>query len=317
MGSFKNETWYKFKHRFHMGFFDKIKSALTKTSSNLSKIGDIFTKKGVTAESLEDFEEILLAADFGIETTNFILDKIKSIKFSKEEGIEEFKAALSKIIEEMLLPAEQKIEIKDGKLNILFFCGVNGNGKTTTIGKLANLYKKQGKKVVVAACDTFRSAAVDQLRIWCERAGCNMIEGEKEADPASVAFKAIENAKTSSADILIIDTAGRLQNHSNLMDELSKILKVIKKADPAAPHYTILTLDASTGQNAFGQVEKFKEIAGITGVIFTKLDGTAKGGTIVGITNKHKLPIYYISVGEQIEDLAEFDAKIFASSLLA
>ncbi len=302
---------------FLMGFFDKIKSALTKTSSNIAKIGDIFTKKGITAQSIEDFEEILLSADFGIETTNSILNKIKSVKFAKEEGIEEFKTALSNIIEGMLLPAEEKINIAQGKLNIIFFCGVNGNGKTTTIGKLANLYKKQGKKIVVAACDTFRSAAVDQLRVWCERAGCTMIEGEKEADPASVAFKAIEQAKLLSADILIIDTAGRLQNHSNLMDELSKILKVIKKADPEAPHYNILTLDASTGQNAFSQVEKFKEIAGITGVIFTKLDGTAKGGTIVGIVDKHKLPIYYLSVGENIEDIAEFDAKIFASSLVS
>ncbi len=299
-----------------MSIFSKIKQALTKTSTTISKVGEIFTKKSIDRELIEEFEEIMLSVDFGVSTTNKIVSKLKSVKFSKEDSKEEFKDSLIEILAEILEKAENPIEIIDNKMNVILFCGVNGNGKTTTIGKLANIYKIKGKKVVVAACDTFRSAAAHQLKIWAERASCTIIEGENEADPASVAYKAIEEAQKIHADIVIIDTAGRLQNQHNLMDELSKIIRVIRKHDFSAPHHIILTLDATTGQNAFSQVEKFSEFAEISGIIFTKLDGTAKGGAIVGIVDKYNIPIHYISVGEKIDDLVEFDAKSFAKALV-
>ncbi len=299
-----------------MSIFSRVKQALSKTSSGLAKITEIFTKKSIDNESIEDFEEIMLSVDFGVSTTDKIISELKVSKFVKEASATEFKDNLVEILVGILEKAEKPLEIVNDKMNIILFCGVNGNGKTTTIGKLANLYKKEGKKVVIAACDTFRSAAVQQLRIWADRANCTIIEGEHEADPASVAYKAVEEAQKIKADIVIIDTAGRLQNQHNLMSELSKIIKVIKKHDPSAPHSTILTLDATTGQNAFNQVEKFKEFANITGIIFTKLDGTAKGGAIVGIVDKYNIPIYYISVGEKIDDLVEFNAESFAKALV-
>jgi len=300
-----------------MSFFSRIKSALTKTSASLSKIGEIFTKKGINSETIDEFEEILLSADFGIQTTEKVINQIRAEKFLKEDGEDEFKERLANILTNLLEKAEKPLDINRGKLNIILFCGVNGNGKTTTIGKLANLYKNQGLKVVVAACDTFRSAAVDQLKVWAERSNSYIVTGEHEADPASVAHKALEEASKINADILIIDTAGRLHNQQNLMDELAKILKVIKKVDSSAPHHTILTLDATTGQNAFTQVEKFKEVAIVSGIIFTKLDGTAKGGAIVGIVDKFNLPVHYLSVGEKIDDIIEFNSKSFSEALVS
>jgi fused signal recognition particle receptor len=299
-----------------MSFFNKIKSALSKTSVNISKLTEIFTKKGVTLDTLETLEESLLKADFGFAITSQILQELKQIKLTKGQHQDHFRDYLTSIIADILQNSQKSIEFAEDKLSVILFCGVNGNGKTTSIGKLANIYKEKGKKVLIAACDTFRSAAVEQLKIWSERAKCDIVFGKENIDPASVAFEATEKAIKENYDFLMIDTAGRLQNQHNLMEELVKIIKVIKKLNPSFPTYTLLTLDATTGQNAINQVDKFMEYATVTGLIFTKLDGTAKGGAIVNISVKYKLPIYYLSVGEKIDDIIEFDAKSFAAALV-
>jgi fused signal recognition particle receptor len=299
-----------------MSIFSRIKSALSKTSNSLVKATELITKKGIEYSTIEELEEALLTADFGIDATNLIIEKLKKIRISKQEGQESFKDHLISIIEEILQDIPKPIELLDNKLNVILFCGVNGNGKTTTIGKLANKYIKEGKKVVVAACDTFRSAAVEQLKVWSEKIGAEIVYGAENADPASIAFQALTVAKDNNKDILIIDTAGRLQNKHNLMEELSKVIKVLKKFDETYPTHVILTLDSTTGQNANSQVEKFIEYAGVTGIIFTKLDGTAKGGAIVGISMKYSLPIFYITLGENMDDIIEFDSKNFAKALL-
>ncbi|MDX1924784.1 MAG: signal recognition particle-docking protein FtsY [Rickettsiaceae bacterium] len=299
-----------------MSFFSKIKNALFKTSAAIGSITDIFTKKGIDASTLEELEETLLLADFGAKTTEKILSELKKVKIPKDQFQEMFKHELVKIIAKILTTSESKLKLKDGRLNILVFCGVNGNGKTTTIGKLASLFSSKGYKVMVAACDTFRSAAVSQLEVWAQRAGCFIVTGKENSDPASVAHLATTSATEQNYDILMIDTAGRLQNKTNLMSELAKIINVIKKLSPDKDIEIILTLDSTTGQNASVQVEKFSEIAGVTGLIFTKLDGTAKGGAIIGIADRFKLPIYYITTGESLDDIAEFEAESFAKALV-
>lgn len=295
--------------------FTKLKAGLTKSSDKLiSGLKNIFTKRKLDQEALDEFEELLISADLGVEASNYIIREFAKNRFDKEISQEEVKSALVELLEN-LLAQDNKFEINN-KPEIILICGVNGNGKTTTIGKLANLYKAQGKEVVIAACDTFRAAAVEQLDIWAKRANVQIIKGAHQEEPASVAYKAVEYVVNNAADILLIDTAGRLQNKTNLMDELAKIDRVIKKLIPDAPHKIIQIVDATTGQNAISQVELFSKVVNVSGLIITKLDGTAKAGILVALNSKFKLPVYYIGIGETIDDLQEFDYREFAKNLV-
>jgi len=300
-----------------MSWFNKLKGALYKTSNKISDgISDLLFKTKLDETSLNQLEDLLIAADLGVDTANSIITKMRELKLNKDDiTAERVKQELANIIDHLLSANQVTFSISD-KLNIILVCGVNGNGKTTTIGKLAYLYTAQGKKVLVAACDTFRAAAKEQLIQWGNRAKCDIITGSDNQDPASLAYEAVEMAIKKNADILFIDTAGRLHNHKNLMLELAKIVKVIKKLDVTAPHQTMLVIDATTGQNAFSQVANFSEAANITGLVVTKLDGTAKAGVVIGLSEKFKLPIHFIGIGEQIDDLKPFNASEFANALV-
>jgi fused signal recognition particle receptor len=303
------------------GIFDKIKTAFSKTSSKISEsINEVFYKRKLDKEALEELETILLMADVGIESTNKILAEISARKFGKEVEPNEIKEELANIIEMSLREASGSGDCSDisrsdiRKPHIILMCGVNGNGKTTSIGKLANSYIKQNKKVMLAACDTFRAGATDQLEVWAKRVGCDIEIGKESSDPASVAYSAF--AKAKDHDILFIDTAGRLQNHKNLMEELKKISNTISKLDSTAPHEVLMVLDATTGQNAISQLQAFKDIVPISGLIIAKLDGTAKAGIVISLAEKFRIPIKYAAIGEGIDDIMEFNAKIFARSLV-
>ena len=265
---------------------------------------------------LVEIEDLLISSDLGVATSSFIVEKIKKENFSKELDITQLKQLISSEIYEIMNAPKTITEIKNDKLNIWLFVGVNGSGKTTTIGKIAKQEKENGNKVILAAADTFRAAAVEQLSIWSERAGIPIIKGEEKSDPASVVYKAIEESKRGKYDLLLIDTAGRLQNKTDLMKELEKIIRVIKKQDPTAPHNCIIVLDATSGQNVNSQVEIFSKTAGLTGIVMTKLDGTARGGVLVSVTNKFNLPIYRIGLGEKIDDLEIFDPKLFSKVIV-
>ena len=265
---------------------------------------------------LNEIEDLLISSDLGVATSSFIVEKIKKENFSKELDITQLKQLISSEIYEIMNAPKTITEIKNDQLNIWLFVGVNGSGKTTTIGKIAKQEKENGNKVILAAADTFRAAAVEQLSIWSERAGIPMIKGEEKSDPASVVYKAIEESKRGKYDLLLIDTAGRLQNKTDLMEELEKIIRVIKKQDPTAPHNCIIVLDATSGQNVNSQVEIFSKTAGLTGIVMTKLDGTARGGVLVSVTNKFNLPIYRIGLGEKIDDLEIFDPKLFSKVIV-
>jgi len=292
-----------------------------KTSSNkkpgifskiIKTVEKVTKKRKLDDNMLNEIEDLLISSDIGVSTASLIVEKIKKENFSKELDIKQLKQLISDEIYEIMDVSDSIFKIKEDQLNIWLFVGVNGSGKTTTIGKIAKQEKDNGKKVILAAADTFRAAAVDQLSIWSERAGIEMIKGEEKSDPASVVYKAIEEAKKSGYDLLLIDTAGRLQNKTGLMQELEKIIRVIKKQDPSAPHNCLIVLDATSGQNVNSQVEVFLQSAGLTGIIMTKLDGTARGGVLVAVTNKFNLPIYRIGLGEKIEDLETFDPKLFS-----
>ena len=299
-----------------MSWFSRLKSGLTKTTTTITEgITKVFTHKTLDQDALDELEESLIRADVGVAASSEIIAALSKDKFNKQASEEEIKEFLSDKIQSILVATAKPLE-KNQDLQVILVCGVNGNGKTTTIGKLASKYQAQGKKVLMAACDTFRAAAMDQLKVWSERVGCEIVVGAENSDPASVAFKAMEKAREEGVDILLIDTAGRLHNKANLMEELAKIIRVIKKIDETAPHDTVLVLDATTGQNALMQVETFKEIVNISGLILTKLDGTAKGGIIVAIAKKFNMPIHYIGVGETIEDLDAFNPRDFARALL-
>ena len=265
---------------------------------------------------LTEIEDLLISSDLGVATSSFIVEKIKKENFSKELDITQLKQLISSAIYEIMNAPKTITEIKNDQLNIWLFVGVNGSGKTTTIGKIAKQEKENGNKVILAAADTFRAAAVEQLSIWSERAGIPIIKGEEKSDPASVVYKAIEESKRGKYDLLLIDTAGRLQNKTDLMEELEKIIRVIKKQDPTAPHNCIIVLDATSGQNVNSQVEIFSKTAGLTGIVMTKLDGTARGGVLVSVTNKFNLPIYRIGLGEKIDDLEIFDPKLFSKVIV-
>lgn len=297
--------------------FNKLKQALTKTSDKISSsIDHIFSKKKIDKASLDELEDVLISADVGVSVTMQLIDCLSKVNFSDDITPLVVKEKLSEEISKILLVKNNEFSFLDYQLNIVFVCGVNGSGKTTTIGKLAETYTKAGKKVAVAACDTFRAAAVEQLETWAKKTGALFIKGEIEEDPASVAHKAITQSRAQNIDILFIDTAGRLHNNQNFMDELGKIVRVIKKLEPSAPHHSLLVLDGTTGQNVYNQVEKFIEQANITGLIVTKLDGTAKAGVIIGVVQKFGLPVYFLGIGEKAEDLRRFDHVQFSESLM-
>ena len=264
---------------------------------------------------LESLEELLIASDMGVDTALRVTANMAEGRYGKRVSAEEIKAALATEITRVLDPVARPMPIYPKRPQVVLVVGVNGSGKTTTIGKLASQFKAAGKSVVIAAGDTFRAAAVQQLQVWGERAGVPVLTAPEGSDPASLAFDAMTRAEADGADLLLIDTAGRLQNRRDLMEELAKIVRVIRKKDPEAPHNTLLVLDATTGQNALAQVETFREIADVTGLVMTKLDGTAKGGVLVALADRFGLPIHAIGVGEQIDDLAPFDPEDFAAAL--
>lgn len=264
---------------------------------------------------LAELEELLIGADMGVETSLRVAAAMAEGRFGRRVGATEVKAALATEIARILEPVARPLRLKGLKPQVVLVCGVNGSGKTTTIGKLASQLRGAGKKVVIAAGDTFRAAAVEQLQVWGERAGVPVMTAPEGSDPASLAFDALSRAEAEGADILLIDTAGRLQNRADLMAELEKIVRVLKKKDPTAPHDALLVLDATTGQNALSQVDIFRKVAGLTGLVMTKLDGTAKGGVLVALADRFGLPIHAIGVGEQIDDLQPFDPEEFAKAL--
>jgi fused signal recognition particle receptor len=300
------------------GFFSRLKAGLTRSAQRLTEgIASIVTKKKLDQASLDELEELLIGADLGLGLAQQITEKLKSTRFNQEVSSEEIRATLAESIIDALKPTEQPLAIDAAhKPFVLLVIGVNGSGKTTTIGKLAKLYGDSGKKVVLAAGDTFRAAAVEQLKIWGERARAEVISRPAGADAAGLAFDAVVAAKNGGADIVIIDTAGRLQNKTALMGELEKILRVLKKAEPSAPHAVLLVLDATVGQNAHSQVQTFRDMIGVTGLVMTKLDGTAKGGVLVALAQAYGLPVHFIGVGESAEDLRPFVAADFAHSLV-
>jgi fused signal recognition particle receptor len=287
-------------------------SAQTKFSRVAEGIKSIFTNRTVDSQSLQMLEELLISADLGVETAEFLIKRILKRKLTNYESI---RAALQDEITQILLPLQKSLSISHNP-HVVLFCGVNGNGKTTNLGKLAHRYSGSGKKVMIAAADTFRAAATEQLSVWSERAGCVIVSERPGADPASVAYRALQRAKDENFDLLLIDTAGRLHTASSLMDQLSKIERVLKKIDDSAPHNVFLVLDATVGQNAHNQLEMFKDAININGLIITKLDGTAKGGVLVSLARKYAVPIYFIGLGESIEDLREFNAESFAAALV-
>jgi fused signal recognition particle receptor len=265
---------------------------------------------------LESLEELLIQADMGVDTAVRVTANIAEGRFGRRVSARELRGALAAEVARIMEPVARPMPLYPQKPQVVLVVGVNGSGKTTTIGKLASQFKAAGKSVVIAAGDTFRAAAVDQLKIWGERAGVPVLTAPEGSDPASLAFDALTRARAEGADLLMIDTAGRLQNRADLMEELAKIVRVIRKVDPTAPHNTLLVLDATTGQNAITQVDIFRKIADVSGLVMTKLDGTAKGGVLVALADKFGLPIHAIGVGEQIDDLAPFDPEDFARALV-
>ena len=301
-----------------MGFFEKLKNGLGKTKNSISeKINNVFSNfRKVDEELLEELEEVLIMSDIGVNTSSEIIDELRTkIKREKIEDEEDVKKALKEIMKDLLDVGDTSLDLSN-KPAVILFIGVNGAGKTTSIGKIANKLVSEGKKVVVAAADTFRAAAVEQLEVWCERSKSMIVKKEEGADPASVVFEAIQKAKEIDADVLICDTAGRLHNKKNLVDELSKINKIINRELPDSPKEILLVLDSETGQNAIAQVKAFKETADITGIVLTKLDGTAKGGAVIGIANENKIPVKFIGVGEKIDDMEEFNSEHFLNAIL-
>jgi len=299
------------------GWFQRLKAGLTKTSAKLSQdIAGIFTKRKLDADTLEELEDLLIQADLGVDTAMRITKALAEGRYNKEIAPDEVRAVLAAEVERVLAPVAKPLQLEgDHRPHVVLVVGVNGTGKTTTIGKLAQRFAEEGKKVTLAAGDTFRAAAIEQLKIWGERTGAAVVARGTGADSAGLAFDALKEARANGSDVLLIDTAGRLQNKQALMDELEKVIRVLRKIDREAPHHVLLVLDATTGQNALNQVEVFKDKAGVTGLVMTKLDGTAKGGILVAISAKFGLPVHAIGVGESVEDLAPFDAGEFARAV--
>ena len=301
-----------------MGFFEKLKQGLGKTKNTFDeKINNVFSSfRKVDEEFLDELEEMLIMSDIGIETSTKIVDNLrKTIKKENLKDEEDVKNALRKEMQEILDEVDNKLKLET-KPSVILVVGVNGVGKTTSIGKIANRLVKDGKKVVIAAADTFRAAAVEQLEIWAKRSNSEIIKKQEGADPASVVFDAIKKTKEENADVLIVDTAGRLHNKQYLMDELHKIKNVINKEMPDCSKEVLLVIDGTTGQNAISQVKAFKQETDVTGLVLTKLDGTAKGGVIIGIVEENKIPVKFIGVGEQIDDMEIFNSEDFVKAII-
>ncbi len=299
------------------GWFQRLASGLRRSSDNLSSsITSVFTKRKLDAATLDELEDVLIQADLGVDTASAITEALRRDRFDKDVSGEDVRNVLAVEVEKVLAPVARPLTIDGSKKPfVILMIGVNGSGKTTTIGKLAQKLSREGRSVMLAAGDTFRAAAIEQLQVWGQRTGASVIARPAGADASGLAFDAVTEARAEGRDVLIIDTAGRLQNRDELMDELEKVIRVIRKVDPEAPHATLLTLDATTGQNAMKQVEIFGKRAGVTGLVMTKLDGTARGGILVAIANKFGLPVHFIGVGEGVEDLEPFKASDFARAI--
>ncbi|ASR08726.1 signal recognition particle-docking protein FtsY [Rhizobium leguminosarum bv. viciae] len=300
-----------------LSWFQRLRNGLARTSSQLtSQITALFTKRKLDDETLQDLEDLLIQADLGVETAMRVTDTLASERYGKDVTGEDVSRIMASEIAKVLKPVAKPLQLDlSHKPHVILVVGVNGTGKTTTIGKLAAKLSGAGLKVMLAAGDTFRAAAIEQLKIWADRTKSEFIGTKLGADAAGLAYDAFEQAKAKKCDVLIVDTAGRLQNKAELMAELEKIVRVLGKLDPDAPHTVLQTLDATTGQNALSQVEIFRNVAGVNGLIMTKLDGTARGGILVAISAKHKLPVYFIGVGEGVEDLEPFEAEDFAHAI--
>jgi fused signal recognition particle receptor len=295
----------------------RLTEGLSRTSSALTTgITDIFTKRRLDAGTLEDLEDILIQADLGLPTAARVARAVGEGRYDRQIEPAEVKAILAREVEAILTPVAVPLVIDATKKPfVILMVGVNGSGKTTTIGKLAQKFRNEGRSVMLAAGDTFRAAAIEQLKVWGERTQAEVVSGQQGSDASGLAFEALQKAKAAGTDVLLIDTAGRLQNKTGLMDELAKVVRVIRKMDPEAPHAALLVLDATVGQNALSQVEAFQHTAGITGLVMTKLDGTARGGILVALAAKFGLPVHFIGVGEGVEDLEPFSAQEFARAV--
>lgn len=300
------------------GWLGRLRHGLGRSSSKLGGgISGLFTKRRLDDEALEELEELLISADLGVTTAAKLTAALAKSRFGREVSGDEVRTALADEVAKILQPVARTITINDAhKPHVILVCGVNGSGKTTTIGKLARLFQAVGFRTLLAAGDTFRAAAIEQLQVWGDRAGCPVVTRAPGADAASLAFDAFQLARAEKFDVLMIDTAGRLQNKTDLMAELQKIVRVLKKFDPTAPHDCLLVLDASVGQNAHSQVQVFREMVEVTGLAVTKLDGSARGGVVVALAEKFGLPVYAIGVGEGVDDMRAFEAPAFARSLL-
>jgi fused signal recognition particle receptor len=300
------------------GWFARLRAGLSKSSSALTDgINQIFTRRRLDATALDELEELLIASDMGVGVAGEVVEMLRRTRFNQEVAPEEVRAALAAEIARLVEPVAKPLRCDPARQPfVILVVGVNGSGKTTTIGKLAKQYRDDGRRVVLAAGDTFRAAAVEQLQIWGQRTGCRVVTRPPGADAAGLAYDALVEAKNEGADILLIDTAGRLQNKADLMAELQKLVRSLKKLDPLAPHSVLLVLDATVGQNAHAQAEIFRQVVGVTGLVMTKLDGTAKGGVLVSLAEKYGIPIHLIGIGESADDLRPFDAYSFARGLV-
>jgi fused signal recognition particle receptor len=297
-------------------FWQRLSGGLKRTSASLSgAITDLVAKRPLDEQMIDEIEDVLIRADLGLQSASRIAATVSRGRYEKSITPEEVKEVVASEIEKVLDPVAKPLLMDSTRPFVVLVVGVNGSGKTTTIGKLAAKARAQGRSVMLVAADTFRAAAIDQLKIWGTRSGAEVIARDPGADPASLAFDALAQARLEATDLVLVDTAGRLQNKSALMDELHKIVRVMKKNDASAPHAVLLVLDATVGQNALSQVEIFRDVAGVTGLVMTKLDGTARGGILVAIAAKYGLPVHFVGVGEGIEDLAPFSAKEFARAV--
>ena len=300
-----------------LSWWRRLSSGLKRTSTSLgTAVADLVTKRKLDRAMLEDIEDVLLRADLGTEVASRISAAVGHGRYDKSISADDVKSVVATEVEKVLAPVAKPLAVDETKKPfVILVVGVNGSGKTTTIGKLAAKLSAEGRKVMLAAGDTFRAAAIEQLKIWGERTRSPVIAGAQGSDSASLAFNALTAAKEQRIDVLLVDTAGRLQNKAELMNELEKVVRVIKKVDATAPHAVLLVLDATVGQNALSQVEAFHRTAGVTGLVMTKLDGTARGGILVALAEKHKLPVHFIGVGEGVDDLAAFTARDFAQAI--
>ena len=299
------------------GWLARLRAGLTKTSSQLHDgIGAIFSGKNIDKTTISELEDLLITADLGVATAAQLTQNLAARRFDGAADADAVRAALASDIAAVLAPVARPLALGTARPHVVLVVGVNGTGKTTTIGKLAYLLGSAGARVMLAAGDTFRAAAIEQLQLWGERTDSEVVAHEAGADPAAVAYDALARARDTGADALLVDTAGRLHNKADLMAELQKVIRVLRKLDPAAPHDCLLVLDATTGQNAHAQVETFRDLVEVTGIVVTKLDGTARGGVIVGLADRYGLPIHAVGVGEGVDDLHDFDAREFADSLL-